>query len=251
MPWLGGFQTFAGDATYAGTAKLANTIFVRDSNTAPDGDLTLPRGAITFNFPLGAVHRSDNGAFDMNAANFTVAAGGIRVVKQSFVMGTMEAEVAAKAAANVARLNPYRVDTLIKKLGAPAYVGNGIYNTTGAGQAVTARTKRTKTATFLITVQNDGTQPTGFKIKGAGATTGFGVQYFKGAAGTQRITFGVTHGTYLLSNVPPGQSRVLRLVVTVKPGAPIGALRSWLVLATSTNNATRKDAVKANVRVRS
>jgi len=251
LPWLGGFQTFTGDATYPGPAKLANTILVRDSNTAPDGDTALPRGAITFDFPLGQIHRTFNDTFTMNGASFTVAAGGVRVVRQSFVMGTTDAEVAAKAAANAVRLNPYRTDALIKKLGASTYVGNGIYNTTGAGQAVTARTKRTRTATFLITVQNDGTQPTSFRIKGAGGKTGFGVQYFKGAAGTQPITFAVTRGTYLLSNVAPGQSRVFRLAVTVKPGATIGALRSWLVLATSTNDATRKDAVKANVRVRS
>ena len=251
LPWLGGFQTFAGDATYSGPATLANSILLRDSNTAVDGDTDLPRGAITFDFPLTGVHRSAHDQFTMQAVSFTVAAGGTRTLRQSFVMGTTDAEVATKAAANEVRINPYRTDALVKKLGAAAYTGNGIYNTTGAGQAVTAGVKRGRTATFLLEVQNDGTQPTTFRIKGAGAAAGFAVRYLKGAAGSKDITSAVTSGTYRMVRVAPGQSQLLQLVVTVKPGASIGAVQSWLVLATSANDTTKKDAVKAKVRVRS
>lgn len=249
LPWLGGFQTFTGAATYPGPAKLANTILVRDSNTALDGDTTLPRGAVTFDFPLSAVNRTSYDTLSAKGATFTVAAGGTRVLRQSLVSGTTDAEVAAKAAANVVRLNPYRADGLIKKKGAAKYAGNGTYNTTAAGQAVTARTKRSRTATFLVSVQNDGTQPSTFRVKGAGNKAGFAVKYLKGASGRQLITRAVVRGNYLVTNLAPGQSRVLRLVVTVKPGTRIGALKSWLVLATSTSDTTRKDAVKAKVRV--
>lgn len=247
LPWFGGYQTYSSATTYPGTTAVPSTIFVRDSNTAPDGDQMLPRGAIVAGFPLSAVRRKANADFELQTT-LTVPRGGTRIVRHAFVIGTTEAEIAAKAAANVVALNPYRSDGVIKRKGGASF-GNGVYNTSGSGQTSTAKAKRSHKATFLITVQNDGTRTTSFRIRGAGGKSGFAVKYLKGASGHASITKAVTHGRYVLANLAPGQSRVLRLVVTVKHGASIGALRSWLVLATSTNDTRSKDAVKAAVHV--
>jgi hypothetical protein len=114
---------------------------------------------------------------------------------------------------------------------------------------VTAKKKRSKKATFFITVQNDGTAADTFTMKGPGKKSGFSVRYLADASGTTTITTAVKNGTFALANLAPGQSRTIRLVVKVKAGARLGVLRSWLVVATSTHDGSRIDAVKAKVRV--
>jgi hypothetical protein len=248
MPWLGGYKTFTSDKLFAGPSRVPNTVFVRDDNTAPDGNQDFPRGAISFDVVPQKVHWAANDEFRLNDEGIKVPAGGKRIVRQDFVMGATESEVATKAAANARRINPYRPDALVKKPGG-RYVGNNIYNATGYRQAMTVRTARTARAQFVVTVQNDGTATDGFKIKGPGAGLGFRVTYFAGATGTTNITSAVQNGTYRLTNLAPGTARVLRLVVKVRAGTDIGTVRAWLLTATSLHDGTRKDAVKAVVKV--
>jgi hypothetical protein len=246
LPWLStAYQTFAGDVAHPGTTKVPGTIFVRSDNTAPDGSTAHPRGAITFDTAPGQVRRKFNSNFTLRDEGIAVPAGGTRTVRHDYVIGTSESEIAAKAAASRVRLNPYRPDGLIRK-GTASYVGNNVYNTTGTGQAVTARKKRGKKATFYVRVQNDGTVTDSFRVKGAGAKKGFAVSYL---SGTRDVTSAVTHGTFTVKGLAPGQARVIRLVVKVKAGARLGVLRSWPVTATSTHATTRTDLVRAGVKV--
>jgi hypothetical protein len=247
MPWLSStFKTFTGDAVYPGPASAPRTIFVRDKNTAPDGNTDFPRGAISFDIAPQKVEWKENSNLTLRDEGITIPAGGKRITREDFVIGTTQSVVAAKAAANEQRINPYRGDGLIKRSGATNYLGNNVYNTTGANQTTTAKRHRGSKAVFDIKVQNDGTAPDTFKLKGPGGGAAFGVRYY---AGTTNITTAVENGTYKMGNLAPGASRTVRLVITVKSGATIGALRSWLVTATSTHDGTRKDAVKARVHV--
>jgi hypothetical protein len=240
LPWVGGFQTFGGDATYPSPSKLANSILVRDSNTSLDGDTILPRGALTFDFPA-KVHRTDYNALNLEASTFTVPAKSSRTLRQSFVIGSTDASVLAKAKSNETRINPYRPDAWIKVSGAKYFKGNNVYNTTGGSQAVCCA------KTYVIAIQNDGTRTDSFRIRGDGAKSGFGVKYLAGATGNTSITYDVTHGTYAVRNLPPGEKRYLRLVLTFP--SPNGQVGSWLISATSLADGTRKDVVKATVQM--
>jgi hypothetical protein len=250
LPWLGGsFETFTSDTVFPGPARVPASVFVRNDNAAPDGNTVGPRGAVSFDVAPSGVNRRTRSEFVLRDDSITVPASGTHLVRQDFVIGTTDATVAAKAAANQARINPYRPDALIRKMGVSTYLGNNVYNATGINQSVTARTKRTRVATFIIRVQNDGTTTDSFKVKGPGSQTGFIVSYLAGAAGTTNITTAVGNGAYTLANLAPGQSRIFRLVVKVKAGVRIGALRSWLMVAWSAHDGTRRDAIKAIVRV--
>jgi len=248
LPWIGGFHTFAGDATFSGPTKLANSILVRDSNTAIDGETLLPRGAVTFDFPT-KVHRTDYNTLTLEATSFGIPAKGSRTLRQSYVIGTTDAEVLAKAKANETRINPYRADLKIKRSGASSFKGNNVYNTTGAGQWWPANVERSHSVTFLIAVQNDGTRTQSFKIKGSSAPSGFSVKYLLGSTGSTSISSSVIGGTYALNNIAPGATKYLRLVVTVKAGTSLGKIANWFVTGTPTSDSTRKDTVKAIVKV--
>jgi hypothetical protein len=250
LPWLGGYQTFTGDAVLAGPGAAPRSIFVRDSNTAPDGDTSYPLGAISFDHAPSQIRRVNNYEFVLRDESVAVPAGGVRLVRQDFVLGLTQAEVTAKAAANAIRINPYRPDALLRKHGATAYVGSNIYNTTASGQTTLRKARRGAKATFDIAVQNDGSLPNTFRVRGQGNKRGFTVKYFAGLSGTTDITTAVTAGTYTLTNLPVGATRYLRIVVKVKAGTPIGRVRDWLATVTSAKDGTMKDAVRAKVKVR-
>ena len=245
---FGGFGTYAGQALYAGPTKLANSILVRDSNTASDPSTLMPRGALTFSFPLKVDWVGYNN-FVLQANSFTVGPGLSRSTRQSFVIANTEADMLSKAAAQRLRINPYRADAQIEKFRTGSLRGNNVYNTTAAGQSLTWGAHRSSTVTFLVAVQNDGTQPDSFVVKGGSAPSGFTVSYLLGRGGGTSVTTAVVHGKLELRDIAPGVRKYVRVEVTVKPGTSIGKVASWLVTATSLSDGTRKDAVKAVVKV--
>ena len=128
--------------------------------------------------------------------------------------------------------------------GHPApYVGNNVYNTTGAHQTSRANYYGTSFPgdlyTFDISIQNDGTRADRFKVKATGtATTGWKVQYFHGAT---NVTSRVVAGTYRTSSLVPSATYLIKANVTL---VSLSAGPTRLVTITSAADATRKDAVK-------
>jgi hypothetical protein len=59
----------------------------------------------------------------------------------------------------------------------------------------------------------------------------------------------VREGSYGLQNLAPGAKKYLRLIIYVHPGTAIGKLGSWYVTATPVSDSTRRDVVKASVKV--
>jgi hypothetical protein len=140
----------------------------------------------------------------------------------------------------------YRPDALIKLAAAATYVGNNIYNLTGASQTVTAAKKQGASQEFSIKVQNDGSDIEPFHLAAAGSAPGFTVHYFNG---TLDITSAVVAGTFQTIALEPGQAKAYRLVVSVSTSATVGSTLSRLVKATSATDPNRADAVKAVVKV--
>lgn len=128
------------------------------------------------------------------------------------------------------------------RLGIGAYVGNNIYNTTGAGQGRTGSAARGHTVTFGMSIQNDGNTPDRIKVKATGtAAGGYTVKYFQG---TTDITSAVVAGTYRTPSLAPGATYLITAKVTVKPTAAAGSQVTRLVTLRSVGNPVRKDAVK-------
>ena len=247
LPWISSaYQTFTGDAVMPAPGKVPATLYVRDDMAAADGNTNFPRGALTFDVAPSKVERRAYSQFVFRYDGLKVPAGGTRLLRQAYVIGASQSTVEAKAAANARRINPWRPDGSIRKKGSATYAGNDVYNTTGTRQTAGVRARRGASATFYLKVRNHGTQTDSLRVKGPGSLPRFSVHYY---AGTSDVTTAVNHGTYAVKNLVPGASRTLRLVVRVRRGATIGTLRSWLVTASSTHDATRKDALKAQVRV--
>jgi hypothetical protein len=146
-----------------------------------------------------------------------------------------------------------RVDPVVTRpdaqirLGGGAFIGNGVYNTTGAGQTRSTTVPRLGTATFTVRIQNDGNVADDLRVRGQATTSRYTVTY---KAGSTNVTSQVVAGTYTLDDVGPGATRNLTVIVKARAGTPVGNLVNRLVTVTSVGDTTRKDAVKATVRRR-
>jgi GH25 family lysozyme M1 (1,4-beta-N-acetylmuramidase) len=146
-------------------------------------------------------------------------------------------------------LPTYQPDGRIKLGSDTDFVGGDVYGTWGQGQTRAVTAGRSVTKTFLLAFQNDGTVPDGYTVDGSGWAPGFTIRYLATRWGSTDITADVVAGRYELSNVAPGATRYLRMVITVKPGAAIGTRLKRLVTATSAGDPTMDDAVRGTVRV--
>jgi uncharacterized membrane protein len=130
------------------------------------------------------------------------------------------------------------------KTASTAYVGDNIYNATGASQTRSLTVHRNTTGSFTIAFTNDGIVNDNFLVKGAGSGGGFTVKYLNGATD---ITAQVVAGTYAFTNVAPNTSRAITLQVTVASSVTVGAVKAFLVTASSSIAGAAKDTVKASV----
>jgi arabinogalactan oligomer/maltooligosaccharide transport system substrate-binding protein len=158
------------------------------------------------------------------------------------VYGGADPAAAVSAACSAMNAANRRPDGRIRLGTSGAYVGNNVYNTTGAGQSKTGSAKKGKTITFGISIQNDGTGADRFTVKATGTAAGaYTVKYFSGSTD---ITAKVVAGTYRTPSLAPGAASLVTAKVTVKMTAPAGSKVTRLVTITSAGSSTKKDAVK-------
>jgi CSLREA domain-containing protein len=134
-----------------------------------------------------------------------------------------------------------RADEEIRLAGAATYLGDGTFNATGAGQTVTTKTKKNKTAVFEIKVKNVGNDGDTFDLGLCRAVKGFTVA-FRDADLDVPLT-----GTPSF-NLAPAATKNIEVAVTVKAkGKP---KLSCLMKATPQDNPSAVDAVLAVVKAK-
>ena len=102
--------------------------------------------------------------------------------------------------------------------------------------------------TFFVRVENTGNATGSFLVEGDHGGAVFTVRYLAGGTGEERITERVVDGTYLIENVPAGETRTLRIRVGVEPEAPIDRTGSWRLLVQTEGASGDADVVRATVR---
>jgi alpha-tubulin suppressor-like RCC1 family protein len=134
-------------------------------------------------------------------------------------------------------------DGLISKGG--AFVGNGVYNTTGRNQTLSAKRAPGTMTSFDVRIQNDGDALDRILVRGEAPAKGFRVAVtWNGVAVTKDFLAG-----RLDFALDVGASETIVVKITIKATASAGKVESQKVTLTSTNDLTGKDAVKAKVTV--
>ena len=166
----------------------------------------------------------------------------------SLLLGAVMAGLIVTPALAAARYQP---DGLIRiatggVLGYPPYttfhgpwLGNNIYNSTGAHQSavyVDSGSTGPSFLTFDISIQNDGSAADRFTVKATGARSAWVVTY---ARGTTNITSAVVAGTYRTPSLAPGATYLIHAkIVNQSPSF------TRLVTIRSVTSSTKLDAVK-------
>ena len=134
-----------------------------------------------------------------------------------------------------------RPDARIRR-GTRSVIGDGLYNTTGAGQTRTGSAALGGSVTYFVSAQNDAPFAEQLRIKGQPSSTQFTVQY-RNPAGVN-ITSQVIAGSYRTPVLAPGGIHLIRAIVTILPSAPANATLARTVTVTSDTHPTIKDTVR-------
>jgi hypothetical protein len=132
-------------------------------------------------------------------------------------------------------------DLLIRVLGDPSYLGDGIYNSDGTNQ--TATKSSAVKVTYQVRIQNDGNTPDQYKIVGVAGSESWTVKYRSDTSAD--ITYACTRGGWLTPVMPRGTARTLTVEVTPTSLAASGASKTVTMTARSKTNLAYLDVVKA------
>ncbi len=138
----------------------------------------------------------------------------------------------------------YRPDLLISKHRAAGFVGNGIYNTSGANQTRATKMAPGGTRHFFVKLQNDSGTADTFFLVGSHSGHGFTINY---SSGGKVIKNEVASGTYFVA-VPAGGEKTVVITVSAKNTTPHGVSRSLKLIVRSAGDSAKVDAVKGSMK---
>jgi hypothetical protein len=223
------------------TAMTASVQYARTSGTAtPGADFGLASGTVTFS--PGQISQS----IPVTVLNDGAREGSETIVVTLTAPGagtTLGTRTATTVTIGTSDQQP---DALISTKAARSYLGNNIYNRTGAGQTKSLSGRRGTTRTFYVRISNDGNVRNTFRVRGSAAGAGSKTRYF---AGSTNITAPMRSTSGWAVTLAPGASRVLTLKLKVRAGAVLGSVKRATVSATWTGDGTRIDLVMARVKV--
>jgi hypothetical protein len=185
---------------------------------------------------------------------FAPVAGGPRSANLAFVDNVSGGPTLLTLTGNAGLSQPDAAigkTTSVKKM-----LGNGIINTTGAGQEFTQKIRRgaKKGLVFFVTLRNIGSSADRFTVQGDGNVTGFTVSYFLGASAKDSpdVSSAVESGVFSSSTLAPsattGDSTMIRVEVFAdKTLVQKGVSNTFKLTFTSASDPTKVDVVKATV----
>jgi uncharacterized delta-60 repeat protein len=174
-----------------------------------------------------------------------IAPGGKIVVAGSNFDDTNSSDIAVVRYGARATAVRGRPDLLVGQRG--AFVGDGIYNHTGYQQTLTRKVARGRSATFAITIQNDGNAPDTIRVvSGAFRLRGIRLSFFDHGVPIPDFEWSfIGHPEELAV----GASTTIKMVVSVTSKATTGKVPKIPVTGLSSNDPTRSDTVAARIRI--
>ena len=191
----------------------------------------IPISNHSFSYLSGDGQNSASGTFDSPGG----VGGGVQVLITPCTTGshawTAETPVAGP-------------DAKIARGSDASLTGGGIYNTTAQGQTRKWSAKRGQRRHFDVVIENEGTIPGSFTVKGCGSSKGLKVTYDDNG---DNVTADIVAGDYETSEVADGADTGFGLDIKVKKKAKVGKTKSCKI---TTEGDGGTDAVKAQLKVK-
>jgi head-tail adaptor len=142
-----------------------------------------------------------------------------------------------------------RPDARLKVGAKGAVTGNDVYaKKVTSAQTVRASARTTTTATFTVSLQNDGLFSDRLRVEGQPSTPEFTVRY-RNSAGKD-ITAAVVAGRYVTPRLAPRETASITVKVTVRRSADVGDALRRVLTATSATHTGVRDTVAFTTTVR-
>jgi CSLREA domain-containing protein len=189
---------------------------------------------------------SDGGSQGKTHAGTAIADGGGTWNFSGAVAGPKATATATDSSSDTSAFSapvtatPRRPDGRIRK-GSGSYVGDNIYNNTGANQTRSGKGAKGATLTFGVSVQNDGPSDS-FLIHAFGsATSQYTITYLHGSTD---ITAAVVAGSFTTPALSSGSTYLITVKVKVGSTASASSSVTRFVSIISTNDGSKVDTVK-------
>lgn len=137
----------------------------------------------------------------------------------------------------------FQPDLLVRRLSDVAYLGENVYNASGASQTKSQKVEPGALAVYPLLLANDGNLTNYFAVRGTAGGGGWSVRYFDAVSAGAEITSDVTGGGTLVA-LAPGASWEFHAEILPDIAVPRGTSNTVLVTATSLADATASDTVK-------
>jgi uncharacterized delta-60 repeat protein len=185
------------------------------------------------------------GGAQTSPAGVAIAPGGKIVVAGTNTDEAGASDIAAVRYGTKATAVHGRPDLLVGNRG--AFVGDGIYNHTGYHQTITRSVARGRSASFAITVQNDGNATDTIRVlSNASRVRDVRLSFFDHGVPIPDFEWSfVGHPEELAV----GASTTIKMVVSVSKKATPGKVVKIPVMGVSSNDSTGSDTVAARIRI--
>lgn len=157
-------------------------------------------------------------------------------------------EDAVKAITYVRRIQPD--NQIAIKADGSDYLGDNIYNLDGTDQTKIDSIKYNESSIFYIKTENDGNIVDTFFVKGDSGSEGWSVTYYSEKTDGIDITDSIIAGIWkILPSDSISLSKEIRVEIKLDTPTPAEMEKDILITSTSFTDTTKKDAVKASIRV--
>jgi hypothetical protein len=219
--------------------RIAYTVTVRNTGSVPLTQIDIDAsGAAACNRVVPALAPQTTTTY---RCTYTTARRDRPRVSNQLTATTAQGAAAISARVRT-RVDPVvvRVDGLIRP-GAKRFVGNDVYNTTGARQIARASASN-RPARYTWRIQNDGNVTDRFVVRGTAGTDAFTVTYKRGRT---NITAAVRSGSYTTPRLAPGKRTDITVIVRATARVAVGDSHRLQLVARSTTTARNSDTVRA------
>jgi hypothetical protein len=226
----------------AGHVDQQLSVGYRTSGTAtPAADFTLPPGKLTF--ARGEVTTTI--ALTVNDDRQQELAETVVLTLSSPSQGTSLGML--KSVTVIIEASDQQPDAWVSTAPDSGYIGNNVYNTTGADQTKTLTARAGQPRAFYVRIYNDGNDMDTLTVRGVSIPTLAAVRYL---SGTTDITARMqSQAGFTVARLRPGAFRLIEVRITPGAAAAVGSVRVARVSATWTGDSVRADLARAVVRV--
>ncbi|HEU4514646.1 MAG TPA: N-acetylmuramoyl-L-alanine amidase [Nocardioidaceae bacterium] len=219
----------------------ASVEYARTTGSAtPGGDFTLTSGTVSF----GAGETTKT--IPLGIEDDSTPEGRETVVVSLTDPGTATVLGTPASTKVVIAPSDQQPDGWISTAAGSGYTGNGIYNASGYRQTKRLNADRTRTRSFYVRVYNDGNVKGPVVLTGSAPRAGSSVRYYSGATD---VTGAMRSAAGWKVRVGPGRFRLVKVEIKVLRTAAYGTRKVATVTGTWTGDGTRRDRVKAVVKV--